>query len=83
MSARLHPEPRAATILAFRPRAGVARALAVDQPAGPAWAPEGGQSETLNRPGLVLREIGCAIAAPILFVLMLRIALVLLHALRA
>jgi hypothetical protein len=74
MSVLFPPEPKAATILAFRPRAAAVQILASDHQPGLAAFRE---AETLNRPGLVLREICCAAAAPVVFILVLRSVLTL------
>ena len=80
MPALLHPEHKAATILAFRPRSVATQMASSDHQADLAAAVESGKSEVLNRPVLVLREIGGAIAAPVVFILMLQSVLALLHA---
>ena len=79
MSALLHPEHKAATILAFRPRGAATQTVSPDRQAYLAVAAESGKSETHNRPVLVLCEICCAIAAPVAFILMLQRFLALAH----
>jgi len=79
MPALVHPEPKAAIILAFPSRAG-ARTMPPDQAEGTKPAALEA-TEVLNPPALMLREIGFAIAAPVIFILLLQSGLMLLHTL--
>ena len=81
MPALLHPEHKAATILAFRPRGVAVQTLSPGHQADLAAAAQSGKVEGLNQPASVLREICYAIAAPVAFILMLQSVLALLHTL--